>query len=452
MSAEQQRRDEVKIDRGTLRHGPGHSWLVDGTLIEFDAILEYPEYGTVEFVPRATIEAAAPSVIGVPFTIEHEVRSVTPDNWRDVSHGIVTDSRITDTGHDITIQITTREGLEAIRSDARWLSPAYDHRTEADPGIRTDGRRYTHVQRARRYDNVTATATPRAGKSAALKLDSAAPRGQIMPTLKHGTTTHTITQTQADALRWQGHQHAEAVKAKKADAIKTATISITMGTDTVELVLPESTVQGILDQLGATKSEEPPDAEASGAMEMPMDSAPAKTDAAKPKAEQAKPLTQALLDEAIKAVKADAAAQHAATVAAQRAQPFVGDRSLAGLSEGDVILAVFGLRADAKTALPRVQQLVRQAGDVKTDAEARAVARGRLAAMFDSELERLQGEAAKAKRTDSADDLADLWAPKADKADAKPLEGIAAQADKARAARYQRNHDESRGIKPAAAR
>lgn len=447
---------EVKIDAGSLRPGPGSSWLVDGTVIEFDSTLAYPEYGTVDFVPRETIVDAAPSMLGVPITIEHEARSVNLDNFQQAAHGFVPASWLTDSGHRVTLQINTREALDAIKSGARYLSPAYQHVTEERPGVAPSGRAYTHTQTRRRYDNLTLTATPRAGERSALQLDS---RGRnIMPTIKLDKTTRTITASQLDSLRWQAHKHSTG---PKTDALKTVSLTYDDGSgDTGTLVLPSSIWDKWLGDLGAkAEASAGPDAEASGAMPMPTDMPT--MDSAKPKADATTSTTSTVgtvgtidpkaaqaLGTKIDALARQQAADRRAAAAREQAAPFMGARSLAGLDEPDAMLALLGMRTDSAAVLPRATELAKR---MRNGSELeQAEARGELSGMFRATVEQLAARPKTDSHTDG-DALADLLGARPTKTDAAPVVDSLTAKRRARDERLAKNHADARSRKPATA-
>ena len=150
--------------------------------------------------------------------------------------------------------------------------------------------------------------------------------------------THKITTLQLDGLRFRAEQHKAA---PRTDAeVKTGKLSIKMADGTaVDLVLPESSIKGILDGLGATMSEAPatPDPEGSGAKPMPMpgmDGA-AKTDSAKPAA----PVKSDDIEQRLDAKIRDAE-RRAALI--RKCSPMLGDRDVSSLDEAGIMVATIG--------------------------------------------------------------------------------------------------------------
>lgn len=412
------RQAPIRLDRGSIRPGPAGSWYVDGLVIEHDTCLAYPEFGTVEFVPRSTVVDSHRGLIGCPITIEHETREVTPANAAGSMHGVVTDSRITDAGNEVTVQVLTLDAMEAIRDGAFGLSPAYHPTLVERRGTSPRGDAYTHVQTGRTYNNLTLTSSPRAGARARLRIDGARPMHTL--TTPDGKT-HKITTLQLDGLRFRAEQHKAA---PRTDAeVKTGKLSIKMADGTaVDLVLPESSIKGILDGLGATMSEAPatPDPEGSGAKPMPMpgmDGA-AKTDSAKPAA----PVKPDDIEQRLDAKIRDA--ERRATLI-RKCSPMLGDRDVSNLDEAGIMVATIGLRTDSASHLPAAQALADQARKAK-EPEARGRALGVLEHMVSGALEHHRAHRADAMGVALGDDYADLLAgPRSDsesRADSGPAD------------------------------
>jgi hypothetical protein len=412
---------DVRLDRSTLRETP-KGWLVRGVAGAGDQLLDYPEYGRTEWRSLAELEAAAPTLLHCPITIEHEVKSVDRDNWQDVSHGHVTDWEIRDKLLHFEALITTRRGFEAITQDGLTkLSLAYslDPQAAKTPITLPDGRRAGGAQRGITFDNLTLTDTPRAGEIAALRLDKA-------PTMKRFKFTATRTDRlgklrtivgMLPALMLAGLE----AEAKRTDSTRTddelavGKLSVEKSDGTkVDLVLPDGMLGDVLAMIGAgdgapaePAAEPDPAAAAEEAMTSDMEGDPeelleeeeeepaaAKTDSKrgdsrKAKAEAAK-RTDARVTAALRtdAFRRDIEAQ---------ARPLFGSRPLAQLdAPGIIAAAVRAARCDSS----KISRAVALAKAVRTDKspEARGRALGQLEGMLADALEKHRTDAADVER------------------------------------------------------
>ena len=159
--------------------------------LEFDAciarvgVLEYwdEEKGDIrrEYVPKETLfdPESLKDLELVTATNEHPEEMITPENSKDHSVGYIQKGvRIIDDGVWATFLVTDKQAIEDILSRRRTqVSPGYrNQQTPAPMGAVYNGKPYDIIQTKRFYNHVAITDAGRAGKSVAIKMDSASDR------------------------------------------------------------------------------------------------------------------------------------------------------------------------------------------------------------------------------------------------------------------------------------
>lgn len=390
---------EIRLDRSSRRPSTQQGfWLINGTVVS-ECVLAYPEFGDRrEYVPASTIAAAAPSLRNVPLTIEHEVATVTPDNYQATTHGHVTESWLTAEGaNDFTLQVASRAAMDALDDGTHFVSPAYRVELESRSGTSPAGETHTHVQVRRTYDNLTITKRPRAGERASLRLDGIDTMKRIKILLNGKTydaPDYLLPGLRADS---------EATTKTDAGEIKVGKIRITMADGkSVDLTLPEGTINDLLKMLGAGSASPAP----AGAKPVDAGAAPPppgmETDAAPPvEPPKTDSKREDALEQRIEAKLAeDRRMDSRRRDVEAKARTVLGDRQLAGLGEGEIMLQVIGLRTDAAAIKPVAETLAKRMVDLRIDADARGEARGRLSSLFDSTIDTLRTDAAGSGRGD----------------------------------------------------
>jgi hypothetical protein len=426
---------ELRLDKSSLRKTP-QGWIVRGVAGAGDQLLDYPEYGRTEWRSLDELEAAAPSLLHAPITIEHEFAEVDPDNWQAASHGFVTGYEVVDKLLHFEALITTQRGHDAIMLDGLdKLSLAYtlDPKAAKTPITLPDGRRAGGVQRAIEFDNLTLTDSPRAGEVAALRLDKAPNMRRLkFIAIRTDRSTH---RGSLPALMLAGLE-AEArstVDKRRTDAeLAVGKLSVEKSDGTkVDLVLPDGMLGDVLAMIGAEPGGAAPAADADPIAEeaaaMETDAAAEEEEAAaaaiaeeeitadskgRGDARRARPRTDSVaamraeVDRGLQAMRNDALRRDVEA----KARPLFGSRSLVQLDAAGIMSA--GVRAAGcdEGTCARASQLARQVRTDSTEA-GRAHALGRLEGMLDNALGKYAADQAELerKRTDSAPMGAQAW-------------------------------------------
>ncbi len=133
----------------------------------------------LEYRPEEEVfsDASMASFKGVPVTIGHPKNFVSPDNYKDLAVGHVSDDvRRGDGTLDASIVIMAREAVDAIECDAvHDVSVGYSVELDETPGITPDGQRFDAIQRhiVANHLAILGRGQGRGGPKVSLHLDSA---------------------------------------------------------------------------------------------------------------------------------------------------------------------------------------------------------------------------------------------------------------------------------------
>ena len=393
---------DVRLDRGAVEQTVEGYLRIEGVAGAGDVLLPYPERGRVEWRSLDELVAAAPTLVGKPITIEHEVDLVTPDNWQAVSHGVVERAWVDGGELRFVALFTTREAIDAIRSGVDKLSLAYrlDPEAARTPITLPDGRTADGQQAGIHFDNLTLTRTPRAGESARLRLDSKGTHTMELLKFTATRTDSTRASGKLPALMLAGLLAASADKGTRTDEdlpVGRLVVEKSDGT-AVELTLPDGMLGDVLAMVGAgpaaeAPAEDMPEGEATD--ELVADEDMPRTDAGRPVLGRLREAVGAA--EIVDArLRTDAARRDTEA----RARPVFGARPMAQLDEAGIMAATVRLAGLGDDKARRADALAATVRATRTDARAAGRALGQLDAMFDEALAAHAANAA--KRTDGA--------------------------------------------------
>jgi uncharacterized protein DUF2213 len=278
------RRDRLTVDLARARPVPGSPGMVDAPgHLPIIGTFDYPEFGTVEYVPPETAHdpASLATLRGIPLTIDHPVGMVDAENWRDLAHGVVIDYAPTEDGVDVWVRVASKDAVDAGKGGLVQLSLGYDCQVDEAPGVDAAGKPYTGVQRGRVYNHLAQVGLARVGGGARLRFDA----------MKHAKLTHAGKTFQIAALlatALKGEALDKDPAKRKDAAIETAEISI----DGVTMILPRAVVDQIVAMLSGQAPGAAPEPQVD---EAPVPADPTKVDPNAPPRMDGKPITRAEL-------------------------------------------------------------------------------------------------------------------------------------------------------------
>lgn len=307
----------VRFDRSTLQVQADMSRMVDGIGAHVGTYTYHDDQGRpfIEHVPASTLfePASLDSAAGGALTIRHGPGLVTPDRYREESHGAWVKAWDAGDGNlGVRLRLGSEDAISFVdqaiaKGEPVELSPVYEVDVVAgqdDAEARIHGR-HDAVQHQRRYSGIALLGPneARGGSAMTLKLDAAtsAPAGTRIQvggarldsapsaplhsetgrsnTMKHalirsdGFRPRKITVAQLAALRSVSHK----------DAIEKGTVTVAIeGEEPDEFVLPKSMIEMLLEGIGASSEAAPeaPPVEETVEMEaMDADEDEAKADA-----------------------------------------------------------------------------------------------------------------------------------------------------------------------------
>lgn len=249
------RRDRITIDLARARPVPGTDQVDAPGHLPIIGTFDYPEFGTVEHVPREVAHdpASLATLRGIPLTIDHPMGMVDASNWRQLSHGVVLDYTPTDDGVDVIVRVASKDAIEAGKGGLVQLSLGYDCEVDDVPGVDAAGKPFTGTQRGRVYNHLAQVGLARVGAGARLRFDA-----MQTSKLKIGKRTYTIAAILATSLKGAVVSDEQ----RKDASIETAEIVI----DGVTMVLPRAVVDQIVAMLSGGAGPATPEA--------PVDAAP----------------------------------------------------------------------------------------------------------------------------------------------------------------------------------
>jgi hypothetical protein len=315
-------RFDVRLDRSTVQVLPDGARLVDGVGAHVGPYLYHDDKGQpfTELVPASTLfePASLESAAGTSVTIRHGPGLVTPDRYRTENHGAWVKAWPAGPNADgvhelgVRLRIGSQEGLDFLDAalgagSSVELSPVYmvDVETNADGVLEQRNRSYSGIAllaegearggagtklsldgptcapagsriqiRAARLDNAT---------RAALHSETKRPNAMKHAHISNDGRRRKVSADTLASIRGQAKSHKDAANS---DAIAVGRVLVEIeGEEPVDLVLPVSMIEMLLEGIGATST--PPAAEVplegeEVAMEGPaaQDAAPVAMDAA----------------------------------------------------------------------------------------------------------------------------------------------------------------------------
>lgn len=164
--------DSMKVTR---REKTPEGYLILWGQSAREGVLQYPEKGMSQFVPRQVLSQSDSSFEGYPLSVEHP-GAVTAKNWRAHGKGTILNAGTTDDGRRIIKMIIHDAKTVKLIEDEnlQYLSEAYDVELVQQAG-EFQGEPYTHVQMSRKPNHIALTKNPRAGTEGAFLMDSTMP-------------------------------------------------------------------------------------------------------------------------------------------------------------------------------------------------------------------------------------------------------------------------------------
>jgi ElaB/YqjD/DUF883 family membrane-anchored ribosome-binding protein len=293
-------RVSIRFDRSSMQPQADGSRLVDGYGAHVGPYTYHDSAGRpfIEHVPAATLfePASLESAAGSALTIYHGPGLVTPDRYREEAHGSWVRAWQADGGRlGVRLRLGSQEAIDFVdqaiaKGDAVELSPVYevDVVEGQDDAEAAKYGRHDAVQRERRYSGIALLGPneARGGSEMALKLDAKtrAPDGCRMqisasrldsgpPAPLHSETgrSNTMKQAKITALgKTRSVTDAKAralaslhMDAKRGDQVETARMLIEIeGEEPVDLVMPKTLVEGMMESAGITMAAAPAEAPA----------------------------------------------------------------------------------------------------------------------------------------------------------------------------------------------
>lgn len=161
------RTDHWRMDLASAVVDDATGWMeIEGTTA-LEGVMDYGDH--FEFVPIETLKDSIDQLVGLPVTLGHPQKLLDLGNTREFQIGTVLKSWIKGDEAKIRLRITDPDGIEAVRSGTRELSPGYQVDIEEKPGT-FKGKAYKFVQKKRRYNHQAIVDRARGGRRA--KFDS----------------------------------------------------------------------------------------------------------------------------------------------------------------------------------------------------------------------------------------------------------------------------------------
>lgn len=228
---------------------------------------------------------------GVPFTIDHPDEGVSSENSRELTHGWVRDVRADGDLIHVKIRISTEDAKAAIRRGMVELSCGYLAAIEDKSGVSPAGEEFDGIQRNIRYNHLALVDFARAGHVARLRLDGFRIQRKRRDTMKKFRFKKDGKMVSLPLF--VGKAIALEAKAKRADEIEVAKMTVEVDGEVAEFVLPKVMVEEIMAGLGVSSGAAEPPADAG---DDPLAEAPP-TPAATPAAPPATPPAAAPIEE-----------------------------------------------------------------------------------------------------------------------------------------------------------